>query len=54
MKVLTHMEEATPTTVSLLETITYLKSRYQTTICNCFQKAGIAKDELVQDTTRLR
>lgn len=56
MKVLAHMEDSTPTTVSLLDAIRDLNKTWnldvkQQTISNCFRKAGFAKDELINDST---
>ncbi|XP_049313177.1 tigger transposable element-derived protein 4-like [Bactrocera dorsalis] len=56
MKVLAHMEEPTPTTVSLLDAIRDLNKTWNLgvkpqTISNCFRKAGFAKGELMQNAT---
>ncbi|XP_050340141.1 tigger transposable element-derived protein 6-like [Bactrocera neohumeralis] len=56
MKVLAHMEEPTPTTVSLLDAIRDLNKTWNSgvkpqTISNCFRKAGFAKGELMQNAT---
>lgn len=54
MKVLAHLEDATPASVSLLDAIKDLNKAWnidvkEQTIANCFKKAGFAKD-LLQDT----
>lgn len=54
MKVLSHIEEATPTTVSLLDAINDLNKTWtidvkEQTIANCFRKAGFVKDACSQD-----
>uniref|UniRef100_A0A0K8WF86 Tigger transposable element-derived protein 4 n=1 Tax=Bactrocera latifrons TaxID=174628 RepID=A0A0K8WF86_BACLA len=56
MKVLAHMEEPTPTTVSLPDAIRDLNKTWNLgvkpqPISNCFRKAGFAKGELMQNTT---
>ncbi|XP_050300906.1 tigger transposable element-derived protein 4-like [Anthonomus grandis grandis] len=54
MKVLAHMEVATPTTVALLDAIQDLNKTWtldvkEQTIANCFRKAGFVKDKVQQD-----